>query len=91
MVAGTFSGIIAFGAGDEAVLSRTRAARVDLIEQISPILPGQEADGSQLTLPQPDQLLIQLLRLERYESAALSRRTRAVARAIFSPGHRSGT
>ena len=71
-------------AESEALLSRIRAARVDLIEQMSPILPGQEADGSQLTLPNPDQLLTQLLRLERYESAALSRRTRAAARAIFS-------
>jgi len=74
-------------AESEALLSRIRAARADLIAQMSPTLPGQEADASQLTLPQPfdpDQLLIQLLRLERYESAALSRRTRAAARAIFS-------
>ena len=77
-------------AESEVLLSRIRAARVDLIEQMSPILPGQEADGSQLTLPNPDQLLIQLLRLERYESAALSRRTRAAARAIFSSDARSG-
>jgi hypothetical protein len=78
-------------AESEALLSRIRAARVDLIEQMSPILPRQKkADGSQLTLPNPDQLLTQLLRLERYESAALSRRTRAVARAIFSSDARSG-
>jgi hypothetical protein len=77
-------------AESEALLSRIRAARVDLIEQMSPILPRQKADGSQLTLPNPDQLLIQLLKLERYESAALSRRTRAAARIIFSPDARSG-
>src|SRR5262249_48193562 len=77
-------------AESEALLSRIRAARVDLIEQMSPILPGQETDGSQLTLPRPNQLLVQLLRLERYESAALSRRTRAVARIIFSPDARLG-
>ena len=71
-------------AESEALLSRIRAARVDLIEQMSPTLPGQEADASQLTLPNPGQLLTQLLRLERYESAALSRRTRAAARVIFS-------
>ena len=76
-------------AESEALLSRIRAARVDLIEQMSPILPGQKADESQLTLPNPDQLLIQLLRLERYESAALSRRTRAAARIIFSSDARS--
>src|SRR6266516_5263482 len=63
-------------AESEALLSRIRAARVELIEQMSPILAGQEAEGSQFLrdqLPQPDQLLIQLLRFERYESAALGR------------------
>src|SRR5262245_39910290 len=43
-------------AESEAVLSRIRAARVDLIEQMSPILRGQEADGAQLTLRDLDQL-----------------------------------
>src|SRR5262249_10413897 len=76
------------GAESEALLSRIRAARADLIEQLSHTLPDKEADRSQLALPTPAQLLLRLLSLERYERAALRRRTGAAARAIFSPDAR---
>jgi hypothetical protein len=65
----------------EVALRRVRAARVDLIERMSLVAPMQDRgvtpSASTLNvISQSD--LQQLLRLDRYERRALSRRSRAV-------------
>jgi hypothetical protein len=70
----------------EVALRRVRAARVDLIERMSQKAPTQDPDVSPYasTLGAISQSgLQQLLRLDRYERRALSRRSRAV-RVVFT-------
>jgi hypothetical protein len=70
----------------EVALRRVRAARVDLIERMSLMAPTRDPDvsPSASTLGVISQAgLQQLLRLDRYERRALSRRSRAV-RVVFA-------
>jgi hypothetical protein len=64
----------------DMTLRRVRAARVDVINQTS-VPPAQTSDASQSVPAQRldiDLFMEQLLRLDRYERRALSRRRRAV-------------
>ena len=70
----------------QVTLKRIRNARAEIMEQMSPAPPIRQSDGLE-TAPMPQvesnlRLLDQLLRIERYECRALSRRKRAVRLAM---------
>jgi hypothetical protein len=68
-------------AESQVTLKRIRRTRADIMEQISPAPPTKQSDESG-TVPSPQtessqRCLDELLRIERYERRALSRRKRA--------------
>jgi hypothetical protein len=69
----------------EVVLSRLRKVRMAIFEQISTISAARKSGAPGSEAPGVDTLLEQLVRLDRYERRAFSRRKRAVRAMSVGP------